>query len=273
MIHNIKIKNLKNSKFKYLLNLGSDIADTLINTKEITFNKGLNVIIGENGCGKSTLINMLSTYTFCNDGESKIILGLYKDSISSLFTDSLGKNVKMLDGIIVNNDYRLKVIKLVLEDSRGTEDTLKNFLNFANFVNSRGLSEGQKLIYSIGNTINRLFSSDLRFDLSPLKDSVNDLWKKYQEDVKKYITNNQVNEIDPTYSLLMDEPDRNLDILNVNQILTILSNQKPNGQMIVSIHNPLLIYALSKQEGVNWIELSKGYLDSVIENVETIINV
>ena len=82
---------------------------------------------------------------------------------------------------------------------------------------------------------------------------------------------NQVNEEEPVFTVLMDEPDRNLDIDNVQQIFEILSNQKENGQMIVSIHNPLLIYSLSKLENVNIIELTKGYKDNVVKHVEALI--
>lgn len=36
--------------------------------KVVRFKPGLNVVIGENGCGKSTLIKLLSAYCFCENG-------------------------------------------------------------------------------------------------------------------------------------------------------------------------------------------------------------
>jgi hypothetical protein len=209
----------------------------------------------------------LGFYTFSNTGESKLGLGLSPDSINKFFNH---KDIPS-DGINVTNDYRLKVTKLVLDDDRETEDKLGSFRNFANFYNSILLSEGQKLIYAIQNTFERMFSTDLVFDHSPLRAKCNDVWQRYQNEIKKYITLNQVTETEPIFTLLMDEPDRNLDIVNVSQIFEILSNQKENGQMIVSIHNPLLIYSLSKLGNVNFIELTKGYKNSVIKHVENLI--
>ena len=36
-------------------------------------------------------------------------------------------------------------------------------------------------------------------------------------------------------------------------------------QLICVIHNPILIYKLSKLNYINWIELSEGYLDKIKE--------
>lgn len=40
------------------------------------------------------------------------------------------------------------------------------------------------------------------------------------------------------YTVLMDEPDRNLDIDNIMQIYNVLSFHKPQTQIIAIIHNP-----------------------------------
>jgi len=269
MIHSITFKNLNRSTFEYVKKVDSKTIKVLRTSKVIKFTKGLNLIIGENGCGKSSLINMLGFYTFSNTGESKLAIGLNPDSINKFFT--IDKDIPC-DGINLVNDYRLKVTKLILDKERDNEDMMGSFMNFGNFYNSINLSEGEKLIYAIHNTFEKMFSNDLLFDYSALTTKqVNDVWKNYQDEIKKYITLNQVNEDEPVFTLLMDEPDRNLDINHVNEIYNVLSNQKENGQMIVSIHNPLLIYSLSKLENVNIIELTKGYKDSVVKHIETLI--
>lgn len=268
MIHSITINNLKRSTFEYVKNNDLKKINILRKNKVINFTKGLNIIIGENGSGKSTLINMLSFYTFCNTGESKLTLGLTPDSINKFFNHIDAP----CDGINVSNDFRLKVSKLVVDDDRESEDNLSSFEKFGQFYNSIKLSEGEKLIYALNNKFEKMFNDDLLFNHSALSKKVNDVWQNYQNEIKKYISLNQINEEKPIFSLLMDEPDRNLDINNIQQIYNILSNQKENGQMIVSIHNPLLIYSLSKLENVNFIELTKGYKDKVITNVKTLIN-
>jgi hypothetical protein len=63
------------------------------------------------------------------------------------------------------------------------------------------------------------------------------------------------------YTVLMDEPDRNLDIDNIMQIHNVLSFHKPQTQIIAIIHNPALIYKLSKLDCVNFIEMTEGYLN------------
>ncbi len=267
MIHSISFNKISRSRFEYVKEVDSKTINVLRKSKVIKFTKGLNLIIGENGCGKSTLINMLGFYTFSNTGVSTLKTGLNNDSINNFFNH----NDIPCDGINVTNDYRLKVHKLVVDDDRDNEDMLSSFEKFGSYFNSINLSEGQKLIYAIHNTFNKMFTDDLLFDHSALSVRVNDVWKNYQDEIKKYIMLNQVNEVEPVFTVLMDEPDRNLDIENVQQIYDILSNQKENGQMIVSIHNPLLIYSLSKLENINIIELTKGYKDSVIKHVESLI--
>lgn len=269
MIHEIIIKNLNRSKFEYVLDNESKKMNVLSKTKSIKFEKGLNVIIGENGSGKSTLINMLSSYTCCTTGETDYIFSPTSEgSISKLFDI---KN-KLLDGIDVKNYYSVKVFKLILDKERSTSNVLDSIANFASYYNSTNLSEGEKLIHAISNTLRKMFNSDLACNMKQLaRKDMNDLWLGYQKDFVEYLKQNNVKEDEPIFSLIMDEPDRNLDILNINQVKEILCNQKPNGQMIISLHNPLLIYALSKQNNINFIELTKGYKNKVVNEVDSLL--
>ena len=61
-------------------------------------------------------------------------------------------------------------------------------------------------------------------------------------------------EKDFEYTILMDEPDRNLDIDNIMDLYNVLSFHKPQTQIIAVIHNPAL----------NFIEMTKGYLKKVV---------
>ena len=66
----------------------------------------------------------------------------------------------------------------------------------------------------------------------------------------------------------MDEPDRNLDINRIKEVYNILSQEKENTQIIAVVHNPVLIYRLSKSKNVNIIEMTKGYVEDVVKFVE-----
>jgi hypothetical protein len=70
----------------------------------------------------------------------------------------------------------------------------------------------------------------------------------------------------------MDEPDRNLSIDNIDQIISILSYKKPNTQIIAVVHNPLIIYSLSKiDDKVNFIEMTKGYREKIIDKINDLV--
>jgi ABC-type cobalamin/Fe3+-siderophores transport system ATPase subunit len=72
-------------------------------------------------------------------------------------------------------------------------------------------------------------------------------------------------------TILMDEPDRNLSLDNIGHIKSILSFHKPQTQLIAVIHNPLLIYNLSKVKDINIIEMTEGYVHKVKSIIRTLI--
>ena len=52
-------------------------------------------------------------------------------------------------------------------------------------------------------------------------------------------------------------------IINNNENLPIRYSYKLMTQLICVIHNPILIYKLSKLEHINFIELTDGYLEEI----------
>ena len=101
--------------------------------------------------------------------------------------------------------------------------------------------------------------------LKNLMDRANDRWKVNIEKMLSYYKDNRVN-IDPKdfeYTFLLDEVDRSLDITNIETMYKLMSYQKETTQLISVIHNPILIYKLSKLDYINFIEMSEGYLDSI----------
>ena len=255
MIYKLEIVDIENSNFDYF---GEHPNPEVLN---VEFKKGLNVVIGNNGSGKTTLINMLAEYTFCTKGSSQAT----EESVRHLM--DFDGHIK--DGIIVKNNYNISTYKTILNHEKTTEDTLGDFRSFASTFFSKQMSDGQKNLLSIKNVFGDMFNGEKNeFNKWFLDQKYNDLWGETIEGVKKYITENLVEEDDPIYAVIMDEPDRNLDVENIGQLLTIFTNQKPNGQMIVTLHNPILIYKLSKLKDVNFIQLIDKYLDQIINLIE-----
>lgn len=115
---------------------------------------------------------------------------------------------------------------------------------------------------------------DLRFPFDEFKkryNNCNESWNKKIKDLEEYYKRNTIKiEGEYQFTVLLDEPDRNLDIENINSIYNILSYKKPNVQIIAIIHNPILIYKLSKHKDINFIELKRGYINKIQNIIETI---
>ena len=99
--------------------------------------------------------------------------------------------------------------------------------------------------------------------------------EKYKKEMPyiDYVKKHRINptEEEKEITILMDEPDRNLSLDNIKHIKAILSFHKPQTQLIAVIHNPLLIYNLSKVEGINFIEMTEGYIDKVKNMVDELV--
>ena len=57
MVTKVYIKDNSNSPVRYISEL-----DNFKNGTQYTFKEGINVIVGENGCGKTTLLNLIRSY-------------------------------------------------------------------------------------------------------------------------------------------------------------------------------------------------------------------
>lgn len=113
--------------------------------------------------------------------------------------------------------------------------------------------------------IDTIFSRKIDLDENNQRISVNISTMKVG-DTYSFADNHVVlMEKDFEYTILMDEPDRNLDIDNIMDLYKVLSFHKPQTQIIAVIHNPALIYKLSKLDCVNFIEMTRGYLNKVVD--------
>lgn len=117
------------------------------------------------------------------------------------------------------------------------------------------------MVFSVGDNISD--TGNMRFVASKLE-SIKKSIKKYKRAKTELSYRITLTESSFEYTVLMDEPDRNLDIDNIMQIYNVLSFHKPQTQIIAIIHNPALIYKLSKLDCVNFIEMTEGYLKDVV---------
>lgn len=235
------------------------------------FKPGINIVIGENGCGKSTLLDLITEYTFC----SKTMVSEIPKCLLSL-NDLYDIDGKLYDGIKIHHDYKGGVFRYLPKDELrkfGDETIMDSIENISVFMSKS--STGESILEGLGMLFKKMFSGDTyKFPLKELEiksSESNDIWRNKLNSLLGYYRENKIDLLPEEfeYTVLMDEPDRNLDISNIQEIYQILSYHKPRTQIIAVIHNPLLIYKLSKiPETANIIEMTPGYLQDIIDFME-----
>lgn len=247
MIRKVVITDNENTPIHYLSELPAFKNGTVYEFKE-----GVNIIVGTNGCGKTTLMKLIEAYALVDKEECST--GMYNGNINRLFK-RLVENEELLDGASVYADYAKNIFRLCHKGEKGDDDVMNSFDHFGEFYMQVHSSTGEGIVIALNAMFKRMFSADakLTFDY----DRVGAERPAYG----KYIEAHKVD--GDEWTILMDEPDRNLDIENVGQIKGVLSFHKPQTQVIAVVHNPLLICALSKNPEINIIEMTEGYVEKV----------
>jgi energy-coupling factor transporter ATP-binding protein EcfA2 len=267
MITKVVIKDNENSPVKYIHNL-----DNFSNGKEYTFNPGVNIVVGPNGSGKSTLLKLIEKYLLIDRDKIK------KSNISDLINIASGE---LYDGAEVYSDYITTAFRYCNENEM-TQDQewMSSFDSFMNTWNSRVSSTGQSMLINLEDLFNRMFSSktNYTFPLEEIQEEnewckkngdTDNKFSKYLKYVKNHIV--ECTEDNYEYTVLIDEPDRNLDIKNIKEIYGILNERKEHTQIISVIHNPILIYKLSKIKDINFIEMEEGYIENVKKEIDELL--
>lgn len=251
MITKLKITDNTNTPLSYL-------PDVFENGFEVDFKPGVNIIVGENGCGKTTLMNLLKIYLMVDYNECG--RGQFNCNINRLFKSTGGK---ISDGVDVYADYKLNTFRFSHPHEKQGDSALKDFKTFGETFTNYNSSTGQGVLNSLNFLFELMFGEDakLTYDYNQF----NELYPEYVEYVKAHRV-----KCPKEITILMDEPDRNLSLENLAQIKGILSYHKENTQIIAVIHNPLLIYALSDKD-INFIELTRHYIRNVKKEINNII--
>lgn len=253
MVTKVIINNNQDTPFRY-------VSDVFENNTEFTFKEGVNIIVGKNGCGKSTLLDLIKTYLLVDYTECG--KGLYNCRLTRLFNKIVNREI--YKGVDVYADYDLNTFCLSDIEEKSHDQCIKTGDDISLYMESSHSSTGEKLLSNLGYLFNSMFSekANLKFDY-------NSIMEEYK-DYKDYILSHRIDS-KKTWTILMDEPDRNLDLKNINQIKGILDYKKENTQIIAVIHNPLLIYSLSKIDHINWIEMTRHYIRDVKKEVDNLI--
>lgn len=274
MIESVTIRDARNAPFQHTVDIPA-----LSEGTEIRFKPGINIIVGANGCGKSTLLNTIAAYTLCERAiKTPTGEGSIEDAMRSPHhlwnAIRTGKDGILLDGVDVRHDYRGVVFRLRNIYEMGEEEQLSSFDNFqAAFAKPR-MSMGQNTKLGLKQLFDAMFADQgidyLTFPIEKLitlRDRVNDvLWNERISQLLAYYKKNQITDIqekDFEYTVLMDEPDRNLDIDNIDEVVGVLGTPKEMTQIIAAVHNPLIIGQLSKKSYINFIEMTPDYVSKV----------
>lgn len=270
MIRSVTVRDARCAPYSYVADIPA-----LKEGTTIEFKPGINIIVGANGCGKSTLIKTIATYLLCGNGCMKTPTGYNAvgDAVNDRHLWDPTEGEKLLDGVDVAHDYN--GVAFILRNSYEMEngDALRDMDSFVSAYKRRVSSMGENTMFSIQTLFDVMFADKgmeyLAFPVANLKkimDNAGDVWKERIRQLLQYYKRNQVTDLTPEnfqYTVLMDEPDRNLDIYNLDQVADILSQDKEMTQLIATVHNPLLIARLSQKPNVNIIEMTEGYVNAV----------
>lgn len=256
MVTKVVINDNKNTPIKYLPELRA-----FKNGKTYEFKPGVNIIVGRNGCGKTTLLNLIRKYLLVDLSECSA--GQFNSNINELFP-SLIDHSRVLDGAEVYADYRRNTFRMCHAGERKLNDEIFADEHSINeFFGQKWASTGEGVLRSLESLFARMFSkgANLSFDYTQFKG----IYKPYMKYIHDHVIDGD------EWTILMDEPDRNLDIENIGQIRGILGVHKPRTQIIAVVHNPLLICALSKNPEVNFIEMTRGYVNNIKKLVKDLV--
>lgn len=287
MIYSLKLLQQPEHHFNYLTDLTRNVQVAKLYHKledGIEFKPGLNYIVGENGSGKSTILNIIRCMNLCEHS--------FIPQQEHLRITTIENLNNAFESFELKEDYRYTIFNLYRmfedKDKIGSQTALDTLDDAKLFLAGKEESKGQNVMGDIHQLFNWMF--ERQEECFPMWKYVQDIHKQgdFKEDpepsdngliirspntnstkLMKAIERDLVKCEPPMFTILMDEPDQGLDIKNLNSIYDVIGYDKPDTQLIAVIHNPLLIYKLHREHpDANWIEMSEGYIESVKKEVK-----
>lgn len=259
MIEKVIIKDRKDLWKPYM---GEVLQDT-----EYNFTPGVNIIVGENGCGKSTLFKAIYNYMLANNG-------IYSSVPNRRLLFPRANNEQLPKGMVIKADYKSRLYRLIsFQDTCDNEKIFEHDANLEMFATLQHTSKGEESHHGFYKMMDIMFRVGKEYDFikeltdkkEQLSNNIDGLCDKYIQ----YYTENQI-PWNGKVTMMLDEPDNNLDVINLKHLYDLLTFEHPEIQVIAIIHNVALIKKLlkAKDDGVidiNFIEMTPGYLKMVKE--------
>ena len=130
MIKRIDFSDIEKSPIGYLRAI-----DFFNKNKSITFKSGINVIVGLNGCGKTTLLNLIRRYALCLTNMTSTCPSNNLEFINLLFSN----DNKLWDGVKIISDYQGVIFNMldykVLERESNCLQSASKFNTYINTLN------------------------------------------------------------------------------------------------------------------------------------------
>lgn len=231
---------------------------TLKNKKIFTFKPGINIIVGKNASGKSTLLKLIARHFHCEQGGISYLTNQSMYELFGFNEEKTYKGYKIIhDGQPVGYYSPDKTIGL--HGSAFDDDFIHEGIESLFTSNA---SQGQKTIKNISNITKKLSSTnEIKCSLS--KNSVNDVWVKKID--KSYELLNQGKTLKPSQkTILLDEPERSLDLENELAFFSILEKIKDKYQIIIATHSPYAFFL----SDAHYIEITRGYRNLIKKQIK-----
>ena len=234
--------------------------------KNICFKPGLNIIVGENGCGKSTLIKLLAAFCFCENGMPGLPsdVGIW-DTVGKIFPKAgfiaKKREYTPIQSVKIEHDFDYPVMKMRGIMSYNNDELMSSIQRISDFYYGNSQSGGQNMLHSIARFAKQVKTVMENYKRhSPIPEGpFNSTYQELIEKLKEWIDQTTVPMQEGRPTILMDEPDASLDVKRLLMLREWLIESSKNVQSIVVLHNPLLIRSLA-DTGANVIQLSKGYI-------------
>jgi predicted ATPase len=229
--------------------------------KTIHFTDGINILVGANGSGKTTLLKIIAMYMHCNQGgRSKIT----RSSVETLVPFTINKK-EFLNGATINHDGQICFYSgdniVGLDSGAFDDDFFREGLD--NISNIQKVSSGEGSLSKISSVVTKL---EKYTDIAGRNKNVgfNESWdKNYNLSLTVYDN--------PTIphgkkTIILDEPDTNLDIKNQLELFRLLKRLNTDYQIIMSAHSILSLMI----KDVNIIETTENYYETAKKEMNEI---
>lgn len=229
---------------------------------EIKFSPGINVLVGENGSGKTTIIDIIRTLTLCRGKfySEQDFTHLDNAKWSRILNTSKGIDLYAGYDIVTFNMYNLNQMDAISESCEDYDFRSSRIQQKMAYAEE---SAGQRVVGDITSMLNYAFGDHRLDNLGTGCFNENKFnnknYKKYQTYCKNHMCEERI------ITMLFDEPDKGLSIENLEFIKDIYTYPRSDTQTIVVLHNPILILSVINNPNVNIIELTPGYVDKLVK--------